>query len=261
MRQGKPLHHRILVIFVWLLIWQVAAWLVNRSLLLAAPLDVVRALSKLAITGSFWQSVGASLLRIQAGFLLGLAAGTGIAFLTARFYWMERLLAPAIRAIRATPVASFIILALVWLSTDQVVVFIVLLMVLPIIWTGTGAGLAAVPWQLMELARSYRLDRRRVRRIIILPALKPHWLAAATTALGLGWKAGIAAEVLSRPTHALGSRLYEAKIYLETPDLMACTAVVILISLALEAVLDRITMRARLAPGHVPVADQTDGRS
>ena len=63
----------------------------------------------------------------------------------------------------------------------------------------------------------------------------------------------IAAEVLGRPARAIGSQIYDSKIYLETPDLFAWTLVVILLSVLLERLAVRFvrwagkrSMRVRL---------------
>ncbi|NLO35994.1 MAG: ABC transporter permease subunit [Clostridiaceae bacterium] len=227
----------IWVTLVWLAIWQGAYLLVGQDLLLASPWQVLQRLALQGVRPSFWLTVLYSFLRIQAGFLLGLACGSLLAVLTVRLAWVKRLFHPAISAIRATPVASFIILALVWMSHNRVVVFIVFLMVLPIVWRNVTEGIETTDPQLLEMGRVFHLSRLEVVRAIYIPSVVPFFVTAATTSLGLGWKAGIAAEVLSRPPLSLGRQLYDAKIYLETADLLAFTSVVIIISLALEHLL------------------------
>jgi NitT/TauT family transport system permease protein len=174
------------------------------------------------------------MLRIQVGFLAGVAGGTLIAVATSLSNWLRAFLRPAISAIRATPVASFIILAFFWMSSSRVVVFIVFLMVLPIVWANVSEGISKTSPQLLEMARVFRMSRKQVLRLVYVPSVSPFFITAASTSLGLGWKAGIASEVISNPGFSLGGRLYEAKIYLETADLLAYTLVIILLSLLLE---------------------------
>jgi NitT/TauT family transport system permease protein len=114
------------------------------------------------------------------------------------------------------------------------------LMVLPVVWANVRAGLSGVDRQLLELAAVYRLPRLRVLRRIVWPAVLPHLRAALRSALGLGWKAGIAAEVLTVPPYSIGKKIYEAKIYLETSELFAWTAAVVCISFLIEGVLLRL---------------------
>ena len=77
---------------------------------------------------------------------------------------------------------------------------------------------------------------RRLRRVWI-PSVMPHFLSACRTSLGLAWKSGIAAEVLTVPALSIGKLLMESKLYWEVLDLFAWTLVVILCSLVIEKVL------------------------
>lgn len=232
------------VMLIWLIIWQLAYSWVGQDLLLASPVQVLTRLIYHVQTGAFWMTALLSLLRIQAGFLLGLAAGALLAVATVNVSWLHRFFYPAISAIRSTPVASFIILALVWMTHNRVVVFIVFLMVMPIVWANVSEGIEKTSRQLLEMAHVFRLKPFDRIRAIYIPSIAPFFMTAATTGLGLGWKAGIAAEVLSRPPLSLGGRLYDAKIYLETADLLAYTTVVIVISLLLEKLLILIFRQA-----------------
>lgn len=240
----RRLFQALLPLVFWLGVWQLASWLVERSvegrgneLLLPYPTSVAKALLRLVVTGDFWRSVGASLLRIFYGLAAGVLTGSLLAALTAAIPLADRLLSPAIRVIRATPVASFILLILLWTSRDAVPVIVSALMVLPVVWETMSQGIAAVDGKLLELARAYRFSRWKTAKLIYLPSLKPYFSAALTNAVGLAWKSGSAAEVLCLPKAALGSRIYQAKLYLEIPELFAWTVTVVCLSLALEKLL------------------------
>lgn len=231
------------VLLFWLALWALLARLVGRELLLPSPARVLRALVSLASTEVFWQNVARSLLRVTAGLVLATVLGVLLAALTQASRLARALLAPLMTLIKSTPVASFIILALVWLGRDIVPLCITALMVLPVVWANVSAGLAGQDKELLELARVYRLPRRRVLRRITVPAVLPHFQAALRSALGMGWKAGIAAEVLTVPQVSIGRRLYEAKLYLETAELFAWTLTVVLLSLLIEKLLLRLVGR------------------
>ena len=62
----------------------------------------------------------------------------------------------------------------------------------------------------------------------------PYFLSACRLSLGMCWKAGVAAEVIGVPSGSIGEKLYNAKIYLNTPDLFAWTIVIIVISFVFE---------------------------
>lgn len=224
----------------WLAVWCLAAACVDQPLLVPSPIAVLRRLGELAAAPLFWRSTLVSLLRIFCGALAGTILGTLCAVLTSRFRLADWILAPAIRLVRATPVASFIILVLLWVSTGKVPGVISALMVLPVVWESVSAGIRSADPQLLELARSYQFSRRKLMRYVYFPAVRPHFAAGVCTAIGLAWKSGVAAEVLCLPKAAIGTQVYYSKIYLETPSLFAWTAVVIVLSMLLERIVRRL---------------------
>lgn len=237
----------ILPLIFWLAVWQLGGFLVERGvsgrgneLLLPYPATVARALLRLCRTAEFWESVLWSLGRILTGLAAGTAAGAALAVLTCASDWCESLLAPAIRVIRATPITSFILLILLWTGRDHVPGIIAALMVVPVVWENLSQGIRATDPKLLEMAKAYRFSRLKTAVLIYWPSIRPYFGAAVTTAMGLAWKSGVAAEVISLPKLAIGTEIYQSKLYLEIPDLFAWTLVVIAMSLLLEMGLRRI---------------------
>ena len=237
--QAKTLRRLAVAVF-WLALWQLAAAAVGKELLLPGPSAVLRKLIELALTGAFWRTLARSILRVLTGILAAVILGVLTGLLTHKSRLARELLSPVMTLLKSTPVASFIILALVWLGRDAVPVFIAGLMVLPVVWANTAAGLAGIDPQLLELASVYRFPRMKTFRRIVWPSVLPHLRAALRSALGLGWKAGIAAEVLTVPPYSIGKSIYEAKLYLETTELFAWTAAVVLLSFLIERVILRL---------------------
>ena len=235
------------VALFWLALWQAVYLYIDQEILLASPFQVIKRLFTLTVQGTFWQTTLFSLARVMGGYFLGLVIGSFLAVGTVRVRAVYALFYPVISAIRATPVSSFIILALVWMTSTRVVIFIVFLMVMPIVWANLTEGIHKTDPKLLEMAHVFRLRRGQIIRHIYLPSVSPFFMSAAITSLGLGWKAGIAAEVLSTPGFSLGGRLYESKIYLLTADLMTFTLVVILLSLLLERVLIKMLRKLELS--------------
>lgn len=224
----------------WLAVWHVAYLIVKQEILLPSPAQTGLRLFELAQTGDFWISALLSLLRIMEGYFAGVAAGALLGALTARFSLLYDFFHPALSVIKATPVASFIILALVWIKKDNVPVFISFLMVLPVIWANVSEAIHQTDKDLLEMARLFRFPRGKMISKVYIPAILPYFFAGCTTALGFAWKAGIAAEILSLPKQSIGTELFYSKIYIETPDLFAWTAAVIIMSIILEKMLVRL---------------------
>lgn len=220
--------------FFWVLVWQLAAYVVGEPLLLPAPLAVGHRLVSLMLTETFWNTTLGSLGRISFGFLLGLSLGALLAVVTCRFPLARAVVALPMGVIKATPVASFVILALLFLRGNSFSVFISFLMVLPLAWSNIATGIEKTDPKLLEMAQVYRFTGFYRLRYIYLPSVRPYLLSAAQVGLGFAWKSGVAGEVIAAPQNAIGTQLYNAKIYLETTDLFAWTAVIILLSLLLE---------------------------
>ena len=247
----------IVPLVFWLAVWQIAAWAVGDSvffggplllkethLLLPGPWTVLRTLTELVVEAQFWQTAGLTLLRVFLGLVAGGVLGVLIAVLTCASVWCDRLLSPLVKVIRATPVASFILLVLLWVQTGRVPGVISALMVLPIVWGNVSKGIRQTDPMLLEMAKAYRFDAWKRLKLIYVPSMAPYFNAGVETGLGLAWKAGVAAEVLCHPKWGIGTQVYLSKLNLETPDLFAWTAVVIALSFLVESVLVRLLRKA-----------------
>ncbi len=241
---NKPFRAAAALIF-WIAVWQLVSMAVGLELLLPGPATVGRTLLRLLRDGAFWRSVGCSLLRVFGGFAAGTALGVLLAALTAAVPACDALLSPAIRLMRTVPVASFIVLALLWLKSWLLPAVIAAIVVLPVVWGNVRAGIRAIEPQYLELARCYRFGRWKTLRFVQIPSVLPYFRAAVLSAVGMGWKAGVAAEVLCQPKLSIGAHLYNAKVYLETDQLFAWTLVVIVLSLLFEKVLQAAVREAR----------------
>lgn len=221
------------------LFWGIAA-LVDNPLLLPTPDRILRALLDLLRTEEsralFFRSIAYSLLRVLLGLLLGAFGGIVIALLSYFSATAHTLFHPLLVVIRATPVASFVLL--VWCFTGSRVLPIVIaaLMVLPMVADNLLSGLRAADPTLLEVGTLYRFSKRKQFFLCRLPAALPYLFTALSGAVGFAWKAGIAAEILmtSTPVTSIGKNIYFAKAYMQTEEVFAWTAVVILLSLCIE---------------------------
>lgn len=221
----------------WTAVWWIGAAVLDKPLLLPTPVQVLRCLGGLMQTAAFWQITLVSIGRILLGVGCAVALGTILAVLTSRSRVLNALIAPALTATQATPVASFTILVLIWLERDVVPVLICALMGLPVVFNSVAAGIRVTDPQLLEMAKVFRLTRWQTFKRIYIPSVMPFFRTACSNALGLGWKAGIAAEVLTVPRSSIGRMISESKLYLLTEELFAWTLMVIVLSLLLQKLL------------------------
>ncbi|HJA29610.1 MAG TPA: ABC transporter permease subunit [Candidatus Olsenella pullicola] len=230
---------RLLAVCFWLLVWQLAAWAIDARIILVGPLEVLARLATLATTGEFWASAGISLGRIALGLVAGIVAGVALAAAASRVRVLRELLAPLVGALKAVPVASFVILVLLWVSSSSLSIVIAWIMAFPIIYANVLEGIEQTDPQLLEMADVFGVRPLDRLRLIYLSQVLPYFRVALSLALGLSWKAGIAAEVIGLPDLTIGEHLYDAKVYLDTPDLFAWTVAIVVVSVALEAIVGR----------------------
>ena len=234
MKQGKGFFRRMMAVGFWLAVWQAAAMAIGQEVFLVSPVQALRCLLRLLPQADFWHRVGFSAGRILLGFGLGVVCSAALAVAAEICPAAEILIAPVLQLVKATPVASFIILALVWVRGSSLSVLISFLMVLPVLYGAVRTGIRAADPQLLEMAKVFRLPLGRRLRAVWLPAVLPAFRQGCSVALGICWKSGVAAEVIGLPNGSIGDALYRAKITLSTGELFAWTFVIILLSAAFE---------------------------
>lgn len=238
---------RAAALAAWIVVWQLAAVsLGHGGLFLATPIQTLQALAQLVPTAGFWQRIVFSALRILTGFLLAVVGGLVLGALGARWRWVRIFIEPAMQLIRAMPVASFVILALLWVRSANLSVVVSFTHVLPVVYAGVLAGIADTDTKLLEMARVYRLPLSARLRYIWLPGIFPSFCESCIAAMGMCWKSGVSAEVIGLPDHSVGDALYRAKITLSTPDVFAWTLVIVLLSAALSAAAARLLRTAKM---------------
>ena len=221
-------------ILFWVAVWELAAWRVGNILLFPNPRAVVEALFSLLKTETFYKATWRSLWNVLSGIVAATVLGCVWAIATYRIKIIRDLTLPFMTIVKATPVASFIVLFLIWIGSAKVPSVISFLMVLPIVWTNLDEGLSRQDKQLLQVAQIYGFSWTKKLKLLTIPSIKSYFISAIRTSLGLAWKAGIAAEIIAMPRGTIGTMMGKAKQYLNTEEMFAWTLTVIALSLALE---------------------------
>ncbi len=230
----KRIGRVLLIAAFWIGVWWLASWRVGKPLLFPSPAAVLQRLLDLMQTKEFYQITANSLWNVLLGILTAVLLGCVLAIATYKIAILREALLPVMTVIKATPVASFIILALIWMGAANVPTFITVLIVLPIVWTNLDEGLGKIDPLLIEVTKLYKMPFIKRIKLLFLPSVKPYFVSACRTSLGLAWKAGIAAEIIARPRNSIGTMIGDAKQYIMTEDMFAWTLTVIILSLMIE---------------------------
>lgn len=224
---GAARRARAAAVLGWLALWQLAAWVVGRPLLLSGPVDAAASLVSLASTGAYWASVGLSALHVALGFLGSAALGCVLGAAASVRPGVRVALEPPMLALKAVPVACLVVILLLWVGSAGVGMACVAMVVLPAYYFSALEGLGARD-RSAERALAAMGVRRGPRLLAcVWPGLQPHLVATSRVAVGMAWKAGVAAELIALSGATLGAQVYQAKLLLDTPALMAWTVTVV----------------------------------
>ena len=216
-----------------LLIWQAAAAIVS-NFFLPTPLEVFGRLIKILSEGDSYSRMGFTFLSLGGGFLLGLLCGAALAVLAARWRFIEQALWPFMLTFRSVPVVSFIILAYLYLSSRSIPVLIAFMIVLPVVYGGLLTGIKAEDKKMREMADVFSLSGGKRFLYITLPQIKPHLLSASQNGIGLAFKSGAAAEVITLAAGSIGEQLFMGKLNLEIDLLFAWTLILVALCYGFE---------------------------
>lgn len=221
----------------WLAAWMLVAALVAQPLILPGPGAVVMALLRLVCDAGTWAILAGSGARILGGLALAAVCGGVLAGASSRSRAFARLVAPALSFVKATPVACVVVLLLIWLGSARVSIAAVFLMALPGVYFSLAEGLAQVNKPLEQMFRMHGVRGWRLFCAHTWREVLPFVLSCARAVIGMGWKAGVAAELIGMAVGTVGERIYQAKLLIETADLLAWTVLVVAASWACERAL------------------------
>ena len=221
----------------WLAVWVFAAALVAQPLILPGPGAVALALLRLVCNGGTWAILAGSGARILGGLALAAVCGGVLAGISSRSRAFAHLVAPALSFVKATPIACVVVLLLIWLGSARVSIAAVFLMALPGVYFSLAQGLAQVDKPLEQMFRLHGVRGWRLFCAHTWREVLPFVLSCARAVIGMSWKAGVAAELIGMAVGTVGERIYQAKLLIETADLLAWTVLVVAASWACERVL------------------------
>ena len=221
-------------IAVYLVIWQLLSMLVGSSLLLPSPLSVLRALLGIVVSSDGWKSIGATVLRITSGYLIGCFVGVLLAVLTAHSKTFAWFLHPLRTLVKTTPITSFALILLISVVSGFVPVVVAAIVVVPMFWRTTEESIQGLDGRLKEVGKIYLSPWKQLIHITV-PQILPQFFATASTAFGFAWKAVVTAEILALPRAGIGNQMYQDKLYLDYAALFAWTILVIAFSVLLES--------------------------
>ncbi|HKK95624.1 MAG TPA: ABC transporter permease subunit [Anaerovoracaceae bacterium] len=225
---------KVWAIIFWLILWESVAYFNSDNFLFVSIFEILKRFYELALTEPFWNAVLTSSVKILMGIFLSFMLAIITAPLAYRFIRFKELLNPLLITIKSVPVASFIIFALVFISSSKLSILISLLIGYPIIYTNILNGMEDVDVKMLEMAKIFNITGLKKIIYIFVPLIRNDFKSGLNLAVGMCWKAGVAAEVIGIPIGTLGEGLYISKLQLDTAGIMAYTLSIVILSIIFE---------------------------
>lgn len=236
----KYIQNTLIIIF-WLIVWHVAALLVDNSILAVTPLETLKVIGGIFKSGELFTVLVSSMGRILSGLLMAVITGLIIGIFSYKISFIERLVKPLVISVKSIPVASIVVLLLIWQGSEKLAIWISFLISFPIIYTNITEGMKNTERKLLEMADIFGISWWNRIWYIYRPAIRGYIMGGMKLAAGMSIKAGVAAEIIGLPENSFGERLYMAKIYLATDELFAWTVIIVAAAFISEKLIVLIT--------------------
>lgn len=241
----KALYVFLGIVF-WLLLWEIlSSYVVKDSFIFPTPKETFGEFKTLLLSLNFYKTVFNSVGRILLGLIFGIILGLTLGFLSHYVKPFYYVISPAISVIRATPVASIIIILWFFISKISLPIIISLMMVTPIIWQSTVDAFNSRDTALYEVADAFELGFKKRFKLLVMPQIFRFLIPSVITSIGLSWKSGIAAEIITMAKNSIGREISNAKNSFYFAEMFAWTLSVIILSIILEFTIKSLIEKAR----------------
>ena len=236
----KAIGKRILAIFFILIIWQIIAMSLDNNILIPSPIETISSVFTLLCKTSTWQSIAVTLLRVTRGLCISLVLSLVLLFLYEADHRTEKLFSPVVTLISSIPNISYMILAIIWLGSEGSVSVVTMMVLFPVTFQGLFSTVLDEEGSLKDVQFLYKESFIFRVKYHLLPMLSFTILRTMKTALQLGFKVGIMAEIVASVRTGIGRSMHFANLNLNTAEVLAWTLIIILLSMCITALIDKL---------------------
>ena len=169
---------------------------------LPSPEAVVTRLMDIAQNGyqntSLWDHLGASLMRVLGGFVLGSIVGIPLGYAMGLSGWFRGWFDPIVEFMRPVPPLALIPLVIIWFGIWEtgklVLLFLAALWIMVI---AARSGVSGVRISKIHAAYSLGASKWQILRHVIIPNSLPDIFTGARVAMGVCWGTVVAAELVA----------------------------------------------------------------
>lgn len=216
-------------LLVLLLVWLVAAFLIDNDIILPGPVAVVTRIAQMVQDQQFYLGIGATFWRAHLAFLISLLLGVALAFFSFRYALVRDFLTPWIRFLQTIPQISFIILLLFWFDQEKSILLVVILMDFPIAYFNQLESLNSIEQDYLDIIRISHQPWWYNLKKAYLPLSLAGLIATLQSALPLSLKVTVMSEVLIHTSLGIGRALSSARANIDMIGVFAWTLVMVLL--------------------------------
>ena len=218
----KKNRNRIIAAVIWIIVWQAASVLTGLELVLASPVSVLCVLFNMLTKPDTYRIIAVSMFNIISGYLAD------------RYQMAKIFLEPPVALMKSLPMASFIILLIIWFGSGKVAVLTSFIVAFPMIYKGVANGFSMRDSNLLEMAEVFQVSLPKRIFWIDIPRIFEVAGTDFKMAVSYGWKAGVSAEVIGLARMSIGEQMYYSKLYIDTASLFAWSIMVVVLSFVWE---------------------------
>ena len=187
----------LIVITLLVVAWWASVAL-TRSVIFPTPWQVVTGTVELVRDGTLWMHIGASLMRVGAGFALAVLIGVPLGLWMGWMRGAYDTLNPIFQILRPISPIAWIPIAILWFGVGNAspIYLIFISSVFPMI-VQTTAGVHTIEKRYLRAAENFDVSRFTLFSQVVIPAVLPQIIVGMRIGLGVAWLVVVAAEMIA----------------------------------------------------------------
>jgi len=222
------------VLVVLIGVWWLAV-IATGSEIFPTPWEVLTGTAELVRNGSLWRHIGASLMRVAAGFGLAVCIAIPLGLWMGWVSGAYRTLNPLFQVLRPISPIAWIPIAILWFGVGNAspIFLIFISSVFPMI-VQTVVGVHTIEKRYLRAAENFGVSHRTLLMRVVIPAVLPQILVGMRIGLGVAWLVVVAAEMIALHS-GLGYMIMDSRNAGNRYDLVVAGMIIIgLIGLSLD---------------------------
>lgn len=223
--------------FGFLAIWQLLSIIIQKSVLFPSPLNVLTRMFMMLKDFSFYQALFQSLSHIFIVIIICFVLGFLLAYLGYKKPTFDAYFSPIVSMVQSVPNVSFVFILLVWVSSLYVVFIVLGLVLLPMFYHNFIYGLRDIDRELEDVIQLYQPPFLYKLFRVYMPLIQASVLSSLKSALSLGIKVTVMAEVLAALPYGVGYEMNYMRIVFDMEGLFAWTLWLVVMMFGIDKLL------------------------